>query len=212
MNAAILALLLQTVPTAENVPLPEGHLRFGTPLTREHVVDGWETFAADEPRPCDCTEIVQPLVQSVTQETLAEAIESLRNVRFRELSQQDAARFIGATPPSGQTLSRVLVEAYMTSLQGAGYPRAMMDLEHLRIDVAARRYDHLRPFLVRAAARHPDGLSGVPAFFGSTCADGSLHVRSLLFGYTIPPSRRAPVIVFLQRPPSEIYATAQIGW
>jgi hypothetical protein len=77
-----------------------------------------------------------------------------------------------------------------------------------RLDLLAKTMSdaagsNLRPFLVRAVAKH----EATGAFFASVCGESLVMVHGSL-GHSTPPSIRVPVIVFLQKRPAAVY----VGW
>ena len=212
MPRLLIALMLQTYPTPETVPLPEGHARFGTEIRRTDMIPGWEIHPAEAPTGCE--EVAEPLTRPVTRETRSEAIERLRDVVVHELSESEAARLIGETRPTDRPLALSLLENYLADLRTRIHPNNNVAEQVARFDADLHtgRYSGLRPFLVRATARLQDEYPGLPGYFSGVCENRSLYVISLIFSYTIPPTRRAPAVVFLREAPATVHAVAQFAW
>ena len=172
----LLALLLQAELTPETVPLPPGHVRYGTPLTPDMLVPGWETFPPRVPLSSACNPVDEALVFPVTREARAEAISMLSEVSIRALGEEETFRLTGVAPAA-----------------------------------VARDLSAHRPYLVRAAARLQDEYPGLPAYFAAVCGR-DLHVVSLVFSYTIPPSARAPAVLYLTARPQRVHAWAEVAW
>ena len=214
--------LLAAVQPPDNVPLPPGHRPLGPPL-RSEVIPGWETFLGDvQMDRRDCAEIEQWRIQPLNPPQRQIGVTRLANVPFLRVSEPEAARLIGATYRRGRPLAVTILEGQVAEMR-ARKRRAMVEhrdswsvadqqeLDRIIAHLGTPALRRLRPWLVRAVAKFGDGHGGAPSMFGSFCGGAELHLNTLTFSYTIPPSERVPAIVFLERPPARVVASVMVA-
>lgn len=218
----ILALMFSAATQATpEIPVPEGHRPFGAPV-REDVLEGWETFVADIPAPRNCEGIGQPMIRPLNPPHREEGVAMLAAVPVRELSDGEAARLLGVDAQPGRALASTLFEDSLTKMRARKYRAeverrdswSVADEQELaRLVARFETGDHngYRPYLVRAVSKFGDGHDGAPTMYGDLC-DGDLHLQTLVFSYTIPPSERVPAIVFLPRAPERVIASVMVAW
>ena len=219
MSLLTTLMLLALAQTPDTVPLPEGHRRFGPPL-RSEILEGWETFIEDRPPQANCENIGQPMIRPLDPPQRDEAVPMLSRTTFRRLSEREAARLIGVEFRRGQHLATTVFEHALTEMSQRRH-RAMVErrdswsrADQIEFDELTARFGtgdhrHYQPYLVRAVSKFGDG--GSPQMFGDLCGQ-DLHLITLTFSYTIPPSVRVPTVVFLPRPPQRVIATVNVAW
>jgi hypothetical protein len=211
---------LAAAQTPDTVPLPEGHRRFGPPL-RSEVIQGWETFIGDAPNAASsCVELSLPMVRPTNPPQREAAVAMLSHAVFRRLSDGEAARLLGVQRRRGQPLATTVFEQDLGEMRQRKH-RAEVErrdswsvadqdeLERLTARFETGDHRRYRPYLVRAVSKFGD--HSTPTMFGSLCG-GVLHLMTLTFSYTIPPSVRVPTVVFLLRPPERVVATVTVAW
>jgi hypothetical protein len=222
IDAAMLLMLpiLAAAQAPETIRVPEGHRRFGPPL-RSEVIQGWETFIGDAQNPGPtCADISQPMVQPTNPPQREAAVAMLSRVAVRRLSDRDAARLLGVQLRRGQPLATTVFERYLGEMRQRKHRAEVerrdswsladqRELETLTARFETGDHRRYRPYLVRAVSKFGDG--GAPVMFGGLCGD-ILHLMTVTFSYTIPPSVRVPALVFLSRPPERVVATVTVAW
>jgi hypothetical protein len=221
MPTHLLITLLAIMAQAGDVPVPEGHRPYGAP-SRGDVLKGWETFIEDVPAPSNCLNIGAPMVQALNPPQREKAVALLTRKRYRRLSEQDAAILLNIERVKGEALAESAFKAALTETrqrkhrseverQGSWSMADQQDLEALTARYESGDHRRYRPYLVRAASKFGDGHGGAPWMLGDMC-DGDLHLSTLVFSYTIPPSVRVPAVVFLPRPPRRIFSAVTVAW
>ncbi len=205
----------------QQVPVPPGHRPFGPP-SRAEVLEGWETFIDDVPRGSNCADIGQPMVQPLNPPQREEAVAMLSDVAFRSISDAEAARLLDVTPPDGEPLAGVVFRAFLYERHQRKHRAEVerrdswsvadqRELERLTARFEAGDHRSYTPFLVRAVSKFGDGHGGAPLMLGDLCGE-DLHLQTLVFSYTIPPSVRLPTIVFLPSAPQRVIASVTVDW
>jgi hypothetical protein len=212
--AWLLYLLLAPTNPAQEIPVPPGHRTYGPPL-REEVIPGWETFIEDIPPSKDCANIGMPMVVPLNPPHREKAVAMLRKRPFRRLSEAEASRMVETDRRDGQALATTVFQKYLDDMRRSmerGWSLAdKKNLEELTARFTAGDHRAYRPYLVRAVSKFGDGHGGAPFMVGDLCG-GDLHLQTLTFSYTVPPSVRVPAVVFLPRPPKRIISTARYAW
>lgn len=207
-------------PTA-GVPLPEGHRPFG-PASRDDVLDGWETFIEDARPSANCAHIDQPMVQPLNPPQRERAVALLHRPKVRLLSEREASRLLGVERRKGRPLASTLFERALEEMRQRrhraqverrdSWSRAEQEeFDKLIVRFATGDHQRYRPYLVRAVSKFGDGHGGAPFMEGRLC-DADLHLSTLVFSYTIPPSVKVPTIVFLPRRSTRVIASVLVGW
>lgn len=213
----LLLLFFQDHPPLPGEPLPKGHVPYGTPPTRDRMIRGWEFLRTDIPELGACEQLDEPLTVPVSRSRLAEAIRLLRHVSARPLADAEAARFIDENAEGAEPLSVRRVQSFLRFIGWDGeeppkhYVSDESDIRLIKQRLKDGYYDRYRPYLVRAATKWPEGEQGTPVMGGVLCQSG-LVIHNLLFSYTIPPSAKQPVVVFLPREPGRVYPLITVGW
>ena len=209
----LLSLLLAPVQPPQEAPLPEGHRPLGPPL-REDVIPGWETFIQDIPRQRDCSNIGQPMIVPLNPPHRETGVRMLRKRPFRRLGEREAARLIGTDRRPGQVFAATVFENYLDEMRRSmehGWSLAdKKNLEELTARFATGAHRGYRPYLVRAVSKFGDGHGGAPVMFGDLCGD-DLHLQTLVFSFTVPPSTKVPAVVFLPRAPKRVIASVLVA-
>jgi hypothetical protein len=170
--------------------------------------DGWENRRPNGLRGCN---VVDPaLVAPVPVAHRQEAIAKLENIAITELDQRQASALLDLPSDASSSgagrikaaiamleeLRRSVLEHRIGSWSRADEKR--LDGLHRRdVDPATAA---LRPFLVRAVAKY----EGTGGFFAYACEDG-LVIEHGSLGGSVPPSRRSPIVVFLDRAPARVF-------
>jgi hypothetical protein len=153
-----------------------------------------------------CTVVDSALLAPVPPAHRPEAIARLENVSVAELDRQQVWALLDldtATDASGSSEDREATgepserHRYRIGSWDRAERERLDRLRQLEGDPATAT---LRPFLVRAVAKH----EGTGAFFASICKDGLVITHGSL-GHSVPPSVRLPVIVFLDRTPMRVF-------
>lgn len=172
------------------------------------VPDTWENDRPDGLQGCKVIE--RALIAPVPVGHRPEAIAKLENVAITELDQGQTSALLDL--PSDANISGAgRIKAAIAMLE----ERRRSVLEHrigswtradqkrldglYRID-ADPATAALRPFLVRAVAKY----EGTGGFFANAC-ENDLVIGHLSLGPSVPPSRRLPVVVFLDRAPARVF-------
>jgi len=176
--------------------------------------DGWENRRPNGLRGCN---VIDPaLIAPVPLAHRQEAIAKLEDIAITALDQRQASALLDLPSDASSSgagriktaiamleeLQRSVLEHRIGSWSRADQKR--LDGLHRRdIDPATAA---LRPFLVRAIAKY----EGTGGFFAYDCEDGLVIDHGSLGG-SVPPSRRLPVVVFLDRAPARVFVVWTIA-
>jgi hypothetical protein len=170
--------------------------------------DAWENSPPDGLQSCNV--IDSALIAPVPVAHRPEAIAKLEDVAIAELDQGQALAILDR--PSDASISAAsrikaaiakLEEERRSALEdrvGSWNRAAQQRLDGLHRLDADPATAALRPLLVRAVAKN----EGTGGFFASACEDG-LVIRHGSFGPSVPPSKRLPIVVFLDRAPAHVF-------
>lgn len=216
------ALLLLSAAAAQQdpPPVPPGSGSSGPPAGSE-LLEGWETSLDDIPPASDCENIGQPMIQPLNPPHREQGVAILSDVAFLLIPDEEAARLLGLPPAGEKPLATAIFRAFLDEMRQRKH-RALVErsdswsvadqreLETLNARFETGDHSRYRPYLVRAVGKFGDGHGGPPHMGGDLCG-GDLHIGSLTFSYTIPPSVPVPAVVFLPRAPQRVIATVMVA-
>jgi hypothetical protein len=169
--------------------------------------DGWENPPRADLH--ECASIDRSLIFAVQFARRPEAIARLENVAIVELTIPELDDLdVPVRTGVDQIKSEIgrLRERRRAALedhQGSWSIADQQRLDRLTTTMSDPTTPNLRPFLVCAVAKN----EGTGGFFASICGENLEIIHGSLC-YSIPPSIRVPVVIFLQKKPVTVYA----GW
>ena len=161
------------------------------------------------------------MIQPLNPPQRDEAVAILSNVPIRPITDAEAARLLGLPEPRGETLATAVFRAFLDEMRQRKHRAEVerrdswsvadqQELERLTALFETGVQSGYRAFLVRAVSKFGDGHGGPPFMAGDLCG-GDLHLQTLVFSYTIPPSVRVPAVVFLPRAPQRVIASVMVA-
>jgi hypothetical protein len=170
--------------------------------------DAWES--RPPPGLQDCVAVDAALISPVPVAHRPAAIARLRSSTIFALDRRQVRVLFGLAPSERVSGVRRLEEAIADLARrrraahrdrvGSWSRADQQRLGELRRLRRARATATLRPFLVRAVAKH----EGTGTLSASVCKD-SLVITHNSLGRSTPPSTRQPIVVFLDRAPTRVY-------
>jgi hypothetical protein len=219
MKAAILAATMWVFPVlaaekAEDqsaVATPSD----GTPVAVVVAAPGTSQERALSPvQQSQCDPIARPLIRPVVTELRHEGSGRLASISVADLSDAEAARFIGAHLGNRAHLASTLMEDFLRVMrarksraeverQGSWSLADEQELTSMTARVAAGIPATYKAYLVKAGT----GANNQPVLFGALCGT-ELHISAGLLGEPAP-TTIWPAVVFLPRRPTSVVATVQ---
>ena len=163
-----------------------------------------------------CKDIPSPFVSSVVKPSRPEALQNLKGTDVVELSDTQAAHYLGETL-TGQSLAVLHIDRAIADLKSqrrdalvfqkgawsVDDERRLARLMKIKASGDARR---LKPFLVRALM----GFETTGGFVARLC-NNDLYVKHGSLGHSTPPPTPAAVIVMLRQRPVHVTADFTIA-
>lgn len=173
----------------------------------------WESIVQPETNPASCVKIDDALVLPVLSDKRADAITLLESVPYVALDEGRASSLTEQWTPkanayvSATRLVAVTIalleerEVLVTTKHVGGFSLADKNrLDGLRKLMQSQSLSKLMPYLVRGIVKN-EWTGG----FSAALCDGDLWISHLSLGVRVPPSRRVPVVVFLEKAPAHVY-------
>jgi hypothetical protein len=181
------------------------------------VADSWEVPATSFASAEGCYLIEPPLVRAVNAVLRSESTATLAAAPIVKLTDEEAARLIGAEPLEDSALAASLMQSYLDEMRSRKHRAEVerrdswsvadeTEFDALSARYAAGSYRAYRPYLVRAVAKH----EGTGAFYAELCGRDLRVVHGSL-GRSTPPSTKVPLVIFLNEQPDRVLATWSIA-